>query len=39
MLEMKIADTKNIAFMAKRANETQMLQAQLLEHMQHTTQK
>lgn len=31
ILEMKIADTKNIVFMAKRANETQQIQAQVLQ--------
>jgi hypothetical protein len=28
---MKIADTKNIVFMAKRSNETQQIQAQVLQ--------
>lgn len=31
ILEMKIADTKNIVFMAKRSNETQQIQAQVLQ--------
>jgi hypothetical protein len=39
ILEMKIADTKNIVFMAKRANETQQIQAQLLQLLSRDQQR
>lgn len=39
ILEMKIADTKNIVFMAKRANETQQIQAQVLQILARDNQR